>query len=109
MAKLSGSTAPIRVGESRTFSINTRSLARVGIKCFVRPPDPPEFRECPECGVINDLADGQQFTIHAPPDAFLGHDGGIEIEVSEPGVPTEIYRIVLDRGESTSQLMADQG
>jgi len=57
MAELIGSFAPIRIGETRTFVVKSIRIARVGIRCVVRPPEPAEDRECAECGEFQKVAD----------------------------------------------------
>jgi len=103
MAEIIGSFDPISFGEERHFRVQTvksGQVAVVGIKCFVRPPNPPEYRDCPECGEISSLRDGEFFHVEASNETFAGNPGGLEIVVEEAGVETNVYHIMTkeDKG-----------
>jgi hypothetical protein len=105
MAELIGSFAPIRIGETRYFEVRAAGVARVGIRCFVRPPEPAVYRECAECGEVYQLTSGERVSITPSGDTFLGRQGGIELYVEEPGEMANRYVILLvqDRDSGLQQ------
>lgn len=105
MAELIGSFAPIRVGETRSFEVKAARIARVGIRCFVRPPEPAEYRECTECGELQKVAPGERVTVTPSYDTFQGHQGGIELLIEEPGEDVQTYVLTLlqDRDSGSQQ------
>jgi hypothetical protein len=52
ITSVSVATDPIAVGEIRELIVHGDSPLSVAIKCFVKNPPPPGFKECKECGVI---------------------------------------------------------
>lgn len=95
MAELIGSFAPIRIGETRHFTVRTSQVARVVIRCFVRPPEPAEYRGCAECGEIYELNSGERVSITPSFSTFRGRKGGLELYVEESGGRANRYEIVL--------------
>ncbi len=108
MAELIGSFVPIRVGETRSFEVKTVEVARVGIRCFVRPPTPAEYRECAECGEVYERRSGERVSITPSYDTFKGRQGGIELVIDEPGQKAVRYELVIaeDRDSGAQQQSA---
>ena len=82
MAVLIGSFAPITIGETRQFTVESSKIVLVIIRCFVRPPEPAEYKPCAECGVIY-RAPGELLSFTPSFDTYQGGDGGVKIFLRE--------------------------
>ena len=57
---------PIATDETRALEYFGLGTLYMTLKCFVRPPEPPEFRTCAECSFVHELEYGDHFVVKVP-------------------------------------------
>lgn len=55
---------------------------RIRIRCFVRPPEPPAFKHCPECGDFN-VQNGEEVSFHVSKSTFGNRKGFVNIDITD--------------------------
>lgn len=57
--------------------------ATVRIRCFVRPPEPPSYEPCDECGEFS-VSSGDEIEFAVSHNTFDGKRGFVNIEATDP-------------------------
>jgi len=82
-------TGPFRAGKTlrpgddyQVFAWSDSGLVNVSIKCFVRPPTPPEYKECDECGAY-EVESGQSVDSQVSEKAYRNTSGFLNIVATD--------------------------
>lgn len=99
--------SPMKIGDSKRFTIHGDGPFIVSSRCFVDKPRPPGpgFLPCPEC-VQETVRDGGEVVINSSPDVWKEREGYLEIHIENlAGESRDIQIMMLSDSDATPHIM----